>query len=215
MAASDRILVDMGQYAGILPTTLDRPQNTWLLCGDAGGSASDDANCDRSLSGLRWLRIVASPMRSGSVPSTARLSELRSARRATASYSHARLQDLQGALKSLPDLKRPQPNKDSLAATDTDDNRRAKSQRRSQQTKRGASQSPANGCDQETRRASAPGKDDARPNVFSTADLGHVVQPNAASNQSGGHEIRTRNPLRGTSFPMRPLAIRLPSERHS
>ena len=64
MAASDRILVDMGQYAGILPTTLDRPQNTWLLCGDAGGSASDDANCDRSLSGLRWLRIVASPMRS-------------------------------------------------------------------------------------------------------------------------------------------------------
>ena len=154
-------------------------------------------------------------MRSRSVPSTARLSELRSARRATASYSHARLQDLQGALKSLPDLKRPQPNKDSLAATDTDDYRRAKSQRRSQQTKRGASQSPANGCDQETRRASAPGKDDARPNVFSTADLGHVVQPNAASNQSGGHEIRTRNPLRGTSFPMRPLAIRLPSERHS
>ena len=29
--------------------------------------------------------------------------------------------------------------------------------------------------------------------------------------QSGGHEIRTRNPLRGTTFPVWPLAIRLPS----
>lgn len=29
---------------------------------------------------------------------------------------------------------------------------------------------------------------------------------------SGGHEIRTRNPLRGTTFPVSPLAIRLPSE---
>ncbi len=28
---------------------------------------------------------------------------------------------------------------------------------------------------------------------------------------SGGHEIRTRNPLRGTTFPVWPLAIRLPS----
>ncbi len=27
--------------------------------------------------------------------------------------------------------------------------------------------------------------------------------------KSGEHEIRTRNPLRGTSFPMKPLAIRL------
>src|SRR5690606_19795794 len=32
-----------------------------------------------------------------------------------------------------------------------------------------------------------------------------------ASPNSGGHGTRTRNPLRGTSFPMRPLAIRLPS----
>ncbi len=32
-----------------------------------------------------------------------------------------------------------------------------------------------------------------------------------ASDYSGGHGARTRNPLRGTSFPMRPLAIRLPS----
>ena len=30
---------------------------------------------------------------------------------------------------------------------------------------------------------------------------------------SGGHGTRTRNPLRGTSFPMMPLAIRLPSSR--
>ena len=29
---------------------------------------------------------------------------------------------------------------------------------------------------------------------------------------SGGHGIRTRNPLRGTTFPVWPLAIRLPSE---
>ena len=29
---------------------------------------------------------------------------------------------------------------------------------------------------------------------------------------SGGHGSRTRNPVKGTSFPMRPLAIRLPSE---
>jgi hypothetical protein len=28
---------------------------------------------------------------------------------------------------------------------------------------------------------------------------------------SGGHGIRTRNPLRGTTFPVWPLAIRLPS----
>ena len=31
--------------------------------------------------------------------------------------------------------------------------------------------------------------------------------------RGGGHGARTRNPLRGTSFPMRPLAIRLPSGR--
>ena len=31
--------------------------------------------------------------------------------------------------------------------------------------------------------------------------------------QSGGHGSRTRNPVKGTSFPMRPLAIRLPSEQ--
>ena len=31
--------------------------------------------------------------------------------------------------------------------------------------------------------------------------------------EGGGHGTRTRNPLRGTSFPMRPLAIRLPSGR--
>ncbi len=30
--------------------------------------------------------------------------------------------------------------------------------------------------------------------------------------ESGGHEIRTRNPLRGICIPNRPLAIRLPSE---
>ena len=30
-----------------------------------------------------------------------------------------------------------------------------------------------------------------------------------ARKKSGEHEIRTRNPLRGTSFPMKPLAIRL------
>ena len=30
---------------------------------------------------------------------------------------------------------------------------------------------------------------------------------------NGGHGSRTRNPLRGTSFPMRPLAIRLPSNQ--
>lgn len=30
---------------------------------------------------------------------------------------------------------------------------------------------------------------------------------------SGGHGARTRNPLRGTSFPMRPLTIRLSSKR--
>ena len=29
---------------------------------------------------------------------------------------------------------------------------------------------------------------------------------------SGGHGTRTRNPLRGTTFPVSPLAIRLPSE---
>jgi hypothetical protein len=29
--------------------------------------------------------------------------------------------------------------------------------------------------------------------------------------KNGGHGTRTRNPLRGTSFPMMPLAIRLPS----
>src|SRR5208283_1117824 len=33
--------------------------------------------------------------------------------------------------------------------------------------------------------------------------------------KSGGHEIRTRNPLRGTTFPVWPLAIRLPSRRIS
>jgi len=30
--------------------------------------------------------------------------------------------------------------------------------------------------------------------------------------QSGGHGARTRNPLRGTTFPVWPLTIRLPSE---
>ena len=29
--------------------------------------------------------------------------------------------------------------------------------------------------------------------------------------QSGGHGTRTRNPLRGTTFPVWPLTIRLPS----
>ena len=35
---------------------------------------------------------------------------------------------------------------------------------------------------------------------------------NYPNHQSGGHGIRTRNPVKGTSFPMRPLAIRLPSD---
>ena len=34
----------------------------------------------------------------------------------------------------------------------------------------------------------------------------------AACCQSGGHGIRTRNPLRGTTSPMWPLTIRLPSK---
>jgi hypothetical protein len=41
------------------------------------------------------------------------------------------------------------------------------------------------------------------------------VMPNSRFSkilESGGHETRTRNSLRSTSFPMRPLAIRLPSE---
>ncbi len=37
--------------------------------------------------------------------------------------------------------------------------------------------------------------------------VGHVVM----DHEGGGHGTRTRNPLRGTSFPMKPLAIRLPS----
>ncbi len=32
------------------------------------------------------------------------------------------------------------------------------------------------------------------------------------SDKNGGHGIRTRNPFQGTSFPMRPLAIRLSSK---
>lgn len=34
-----------------------------------------------------------------------------------------------------------------------------------------------------------------------------------AISRGGGHGTRTRNPLRGTTFPVWPLAIRLPSER--
>ena len=33
-----------------------------------------------------------------------------------------------------------------------------------------------------------------------------------ADRTSGGHGARTRNPLRGTTFPVWPLTIRLPSE---
>ena len=33
----------------------------------------------------------------------------------------------------------------------------------------------------------------------------------AADQESGGHGIRTHNPLRGTTFPVWPLTIRLPS----
>ena len=51
------------------------------------------------------------------------------------------------------------------------------------------------------------------------------VMPDARNNKSqlrqscnwlssGGHGARTRNPLRGTTFPVWPLTIRLPSERH-
>ena len=35
----------------------------------------------------------------------------------------------------------------------------------------------------------------------------------AENRQSGGHGTRTHNPLRGTTFPVSPLAIRLPSKR--
>lgn len=37
----------------------------------------------------------------------------------------------------------------------------------------------------------------------------------AAYRISGGHEIRTRNPLRGTTIPAWPLTIRIPSGRSS
>jgi len=39
-----------------------------------------------------------------------------------------------------------------------------------------------------------------------------VHSVNHLNSHSGGHGSRTRNPFRGTSFPMRPLAIRIPSE---
>ena len=44
---------------------------------------------------------------------------------------------------------------------------------------------------------------------------GHDTSVIVTNCQSGGHGDRTRNPLRGTSFPMKPLAIRLPSRQTS
>lgn len=41
--------------------------------------------------------------------------------------------------------------------------------------------------------------------------LSGIVLLQTMHSTSGGHGTRTRNPLRGTSFPMMPLAIRLPS----
>ena len=45
---------------------------------------------------------------------------------------------------------------------------------------------------------------------ITTVANGYNIFP-SASCQSGGHGTRTRNRLPGTSFPMKPLAIRLPS----
>ena len=47
--------------------------------------------------------------------------------------------------------------------------------------------------------------------ICSNIDVKRQVAKYRNLPQGGGHGTRTRNPLRGTSFPMKPLAIRLPS----
>ena len=52
--------------------------------------------------------------------------------------------------------------------------------------------------------------------VNQRAKVGKSIKKDRRGNvglKSGGHGTRTRNPVKGTSFPMRPLAIRLSSKQ--
>jgi hypothetical protein len=76
-----------------------------------------------------------------------------------------------------------------------------------------AERSKTNDADQGADSVSAHSRHKAQETKMRTAQnesRKHFVD--AAFCQSGGHETRTRNQFPGTSFPMRPLTIRLPSK---
>ena len=95
-------------------------------------------------------------------------------------------------MEALPDLAPQQTDQGSFRATGTDDDRPSGAQRVAQRTERDAAQNPANGCDQETQRASQLREKHARPNVLSLADLGDVMRPAASDDEE--RRARDSNP---------------------
>ena len=112
-------------------------------------------------------------------------------------YSHARLHDLQGALEGMPALTPDKPSESSLRATGTEGKASKEALRQAQQSSRGTSQNAARVCDQETPRASAPGKDDARPNVLSVANLRSGLHPGAHADDKRRARDSNSQPLTG------------------
>jgi hypothetical protein len=104
-------------------------------------------------------------------------------------YAHTRLHDLTGALDTLPDLSPQTAVVDSLQATGTDGHCPDGAPRVAQRAESGTVRNPANGCHQETKPASAPREENARPNVLLLADLGEAMRPDA----TGRTERRARD----------------------
>ena len=131
-------------------------------------------------------------------------------------YSHARLHDLQGALDALPNLslsKIHAPEPEDQRATGTDGKACCENgQQLGQQLGGKTVQNVANGGEPHSDANALESEDPDNSQIVPMSVVGNKKATSGETwRESGGHGTRTRNPIRGTSFPMRPLAIRLPS----
>ncbi len=130
-------------------------------------------------------------------------------------YSHTRLHDLQGALDALPATSASKPDTEAreLAATGTDGKACCENgQQLGQQLDGKTGQDVASDGETQGDASAAQSREVDNPQTVPMTVLGNKKATSGETwRESGGHGTRTRNPIRGTSFPMRPLAIRLPS----
>ncbi|HEX5104775.1 MAG TPA: site-specific integrase, partial [Pirellulaceae bacterium] len=150
-------------------------------------------------------------------------------------YSHTRLYDLEGALAALPTMRMPhgtgEPKPQTLRATGTCGDagpahashlpvseangkrlsRLEGAQQEAQHSGRESSQIATDGCDDGGRGGNEDPDCEAGPKALRLAGLGEHAQGQADHCESGGHGARTRNPLRGTTFPVELAYCPLPS----